>query len=447
MLNSTDRRKTGFACLALVGLMALTACADKEEVLEGERLDLRPDLTAATTTDEQAIAASQIAAFSVPAQQVNADWTHKNGTAAHRITHPALSSAPTLRWSRDIGSGNRGRLRLSSDPIIAGGVIYVMDSSGLVSAFAQQSGSPLWTRSLKPLRDARDAAPGGGLAFGSDTLVATTGFGEVITLDPATGNIRWRHRMPAAVVAAPVISGDVIVALARNNLAAGLTLDHGRIKWEIQGVDADAGVLGTGAPAIAGRLAILPFTSGQVVAVVPRNGLTAWNQKVSGKRLGVARGFVSAISSDPVANGNSVYLGTQAGRLARIDRRSGERDWTSKEGALGPVWPADNSLFIVSDQGKLKRLDAATGDPIWSADLPVFKNTKKLKGAYAHFGPILAGGVLWVAGSDGALRKFNPANGQPLGAINIPGGAAASPAVAGGVMYILSQNGQLHAFQ
>lgn len=438
------KQLVSLACV--LGLIA--ACAKEEERLPGERLELRSKLN--TSTDDEAAAAIndliERQEISLSAAVPNSSWTHRNGSAAHSIAHPSFSTEPRLRWSRDIGSGNKRRLRLSSDPVIADGRVFALDSGGQISALST-SGAPLWSRSLVPASDAKDAVPGGGLAVTDGLLVATTGFGDVVAMDPATGAEKWRQKMPASISAAPVISDDRVIALSRNNLAYGLTRDFGRIAWEVQGVDRGTSVLGGGTPAIAGGLAILPFASGEVISVIPRNGVTAWSQKISGRRIGAATSFVTGISGDPVASGDTIYFGTQAGRLTSVDRRSGQRNWTAKEGAQGPVWPESGSIFLITDQDRLKRLNAVTGEPLWSAELPRFKNTKKLKGEYAHYGPVLAGGVLWVAGSDGELRKFSPVDGKLLGSVAIPGGAASQPAVAGGVMYLLSNSGQLHAFQ
>ncbi|MEM9852500.1 MAG: PQQ-binding-like beta-propeller repeat protein [Pseudomonadota bacterium] len=97
----------------------------------------------------------------------------------------------------------------------------------------------------------------------------------------------------------------------------------------------------------------------------------------------------------------------------------------------------------------MKRLNASDGAEVWSADLPGYKanRDRRRKAAFAHFGPILAGGQLWVAGSDGFLRSYSPTDGTLTGTVDIPGGAASQPAVAGGRLYVISGNGQLHAFQ
>jgi outer membrane protein assembly factor BamB len=106
-------------------------------------------------------------------------------------------------------------------------------------------------------------------------------------------------------------------------------------------------------------------------------------------------------------------------------------------------------VFVVSDDAHLIRLDGATGEVIWSVEMPYFKQTKpkKLKAVTAHFGPVLAGGKIVVASTDGQLRLFNPTDGSLAGGAEIPGGAASLPALAGGLLFVTGGNGQLHAFR
>ena len=214
------------------------------------------------------------------------------------------------------------------------------------------------------------------------------------------------------------------------------------------------GLLGGASPAVDGQLAVIPFASGEVLGVLARNGLTVWGTAVTGGRRDVARNNIVDISGDPVIDGDVVYASNQAGRTIRLDGRTGERAWTIAEGSYGPAWPVGGSVFLLSDEGALVRADAATGELLWLVQLPeLFPNPgwfgrgKPFK-TVAYYGPVLAGGRLWVAGADGLLRAFNPADGARAGSsCRCPGGAAAAPAVAGGVMYIVTQDGQLLAFQ
>ena len=57
-----------------------------------------------------------------------------------------------------------------------------------------------------------------------------------------------------------------------------------------------------------------------------------------------------------------------------------------------------------------------------------------------------AGGS-WSSPPTALLRAFDPTNGSLTHTAEIPGGAAAQPAVAGGILYVVGGNGQLHAFR
>jgi len=202
-----------------------------------------------------------------------------------------------------------------------------------------------------------------------------------------------------------------------------------------------------------GKVIGVSLASGEVLGVLARNGLTVWGTAVTGGRPGVARNDITDISGDPVIDGDVIFASNQAGRTIRLDGRTGERAWTIAEGSYGPAWPVGGSVFLLSDEGALVRADAATGELLWLVQLPElfphpgwFGRGKPFK-AVAYYGPVLAGGRLWVAGADGLLRAFNPADGAALAQIPLPGGAAAPPAVAGGVMYIVTQDGKLLAFQ
>ena len=55
------------------------------------------------------------------------------------------------------------------------------------------------------------------------------------------------------------------------------------------------------------------------------------------------------------------------------------------------------------------RLSENKGKIIWSRLISGNKNNK-----YKFFGPTLAGGHIWVTGTDGRLRKFDPVSGEQI---------------------------------
>ncbi|MGO4855178.1 outer membrane protein assembly factor BamB family protein [Phaeovulum sp. W22_SRMD_FR3] len=437
--------------IGLVSLLALaTACAPKEPILQGERLAPRDLLTGVVAGPSATpVPGAALPALRLPGVQANAEWTHRAGNAAHDLVQAALPGGGlTPVWSANVGTGGGRKHRITADPVVGAGRIYTLDSRSDVTATAT-NGATLWTADLSPASESADDASGGGLAYDAGTVYATTGFGELIALDAATGAVRWRQDFDAAVGGAPTVRDGMVYVVARDASGWAIRASDGRVQWQLPGTPSPSGVTGVSAPAANATTVVFPFASGEMVTSLRKSGLNLWTAKVAGARLGRAYASVTDLTGDPVIVGNVVYAGSSAGKLGAFDLATGERIWTAPEGAVSPVQVAGGSIFLVSDESQLMRIDAATGDALWSVALPYFtkEKVKKQNEIVAHYGPVLAGGRLFVASGDGALQAFDPATGALLGQAAIPGGASSAPVVAGGTLYVLGENAQLHAFR
>ncbi len=422
------------------GLLAalLVGCGEMDVILPGERVAIRQDVAFV----------NQAAAVNFAAARVNADWTHRNGGTDHRISHPALGASLSQIFAVNIGEGDSRRARITAEPIVAGGVVYTLDARAGVTA-TSTSGAPIWAADVTPRTDNASDASGGGLSVAGGTVFVATGFGELTALDAASGAELWTQDLDAPGTSAPTVRDDLVYVVARNSTAWALDVATGRIQWQLSGTPSVANFGGGAGAAINDDIAVFPFPSGEVVATFPQGGTRLWQSVVSGERIGKAATLVSDIAGDPVIAGDRVYVGNFGGQLAALDTFTGDRVWTANEGALGPVWPAGNAVFFVNDLNELVRLDAATGDQVWRITLPAaeVKSTRRQPAIAAHYGPILAGGRLIVASTDGTIRQFDPVSGALIGTVAVAGGAAASPVVAGGVLYVITKTGQLVAFR
>lgn len=442
--------KTAISFLALTALLA--AC-EKEVILPGERFGTRTPLEDSIPTEanpaprDLAAVVNQSVPIALPAAVANADWTHRGGNVRHLPPHGTLSASPARVWSASIGQASTRRNRISAAPVVAEGRVFTLDAEMGLHATAL-SGAPLWGSDLTPAGDRPSDVSGGGLAYGAGRVFIATGYGELIAVDPASGAVQWRQQLGAAVAGAPAVDGNTVYVVGRDSAGWAVNAADGKVLWQINGATGKPGMVGSAAPAVTERLVVLPMPSGELRAVLKTGGIEVWEADIAGARLGRAYGFIADVTGDPVVAGDTIYAGNAAGRTYAVSG-TGETLWTAAEGALGPVLPVGGSVFLVNDQAELVRLDAATGAVIWRAEMPYFdaEKPKKHKAITAHYGPVLAGGRLVVASGDGALRFFSPQNGALLGQAEIPGGAAAQPALAGGLLLVVGQNGQLHAFR
>ena len=421
-----------------LALGLLAACGEEDVILPGERFDLRP--TAATVNEVRDVA--------LPAARANADWTHRNGGADHQISHPALGTTLAPVFVAEIGEGNSRRARITSEPVVAGGVVYTVDARATVTA-TSTDGQTLWSRNLTPGRDNANDASGGGVSVGNEQVYVTTGFGEITALNAATGQVLWVQDLDAPVNTGPTLNGDLVYVVSRDSTAWALETSNGRVRWQRSGTPSSANFGGGASPAVSGEFAIFPFPSGEIAATYPRGGLPRWSTVVSGDRLGRAASLINDIAGDPVISGNRVYIANFGGRTVALDLDDGSRIWTAGEGAVSPVWPTGDSVFLINDVNELVRLDGSNGTAVWRVSLPNFEEgrTVRQRSVFAHYGPVLAGGRLIVTSSDGLIRQFDPRSGALIATIDLPGGAASAPVVADETLYVLNKDGQLHAFR
>lgn len=426
----------------------LSACSESEVILPGERLGTHEVLQDGGPVD--VTPPNTARALSLAASTVNAGWSQSPVSPFARVENAALNRTLTPVFSVDIGAGDSRRQRINVDPVVSGGRIYTMDAEHRLSAVST-SGQILWQKSMVPARERAGQAQGGGLAVADGRLYVASGYGRLTALDAASGAEIWEQRLGNTATGAPTAAGGLVYLTSGDSRAWAIEADSGRIRWQIDAPENIANVAGAPAPALNDKAVIFAFGNGGVQAAFRQGGLRLWSADVVGSRVGSALAQVGDITGGPVIAGDRVYIGNHSGRIVAFNVGNGERLWTARMGARGPVWPAGDSVFLVSDRNQLVRLDAASGTQIWAVDLPGYEPVRRPQrrrdSAYAHYGPVMAGGRLVLASSDGALRSFDPASGALIGVTEVPGGATTAPAIANGTLYVVTKKGQLAAYR
>lgn len=432
------------AGVALAATLLLVGC-ERETILPGERFSIDSVLNGGAGVE---VTTDAPRAITLPNPVRLSSWDQRGYNALNRTPHAALGTSLTQVWTAQIGQGNTRRHRISADPVAADGRVFTLDSRAGVVATSLASGAALWTADLQPGFDRGGNVSGGGLAVSGGRLYVTTGFGELIAMDAATGGIAWRQRLDAGI-GAPTVAGGTVYVVSRNNQGWAIDADTGQLQWNVPGTESRALLAGGAAPAITDRLVIMPFGSGEIGGVLRRSSAFLWSTSVAAGRNGVAYANINDVTSDPVIVGNRIYAGNQSGRVVAFDATRGERIWQADEGAYSPVLHTGGDLFFVSDRNELIRLDAGTGARIWGTELPLYTTDRerRRRAVYTHYGPILAGGRLVMASGDGNIRFFSPESGALIGAVEMRQGAAAHPIVVGDTLLVVTEDGRLSAFR
>ncbi len=435
-----------FKALALVGLLALGGCSLWEDWFGQEKTPLpgtREAILLPATGLELSGGAARI---TLPPPAQNADWPQAGGVPSHVMEHPALADSISRAWSSGIGAGGGYRRKITAQPVVAGGMVFTMDSDAVVSGFDAATGSKRWTTSTED-EDNRSTNVGGGIAFDGGTIYAASGRADLVAIDAGNGAIRWRARLPAGARSAPtVVDGRLFIPLIDSQVI-GASANDGAQLWSYQAAPAEPIVLGMPAPAYAAGLLVAGFGSGELVALNPASGGVVWSESLAAQRGRTSLADVSSVRGRAVVKDGRVYAVSLGQQLAALDLRSGRRLWEREVGSAETPWVAGNFLFLVTADARAVAVSLADGQVAWVTQLDAFENMKKKSDPIRWLGPVLAGDRLVVAGTDGTALSISPYTGQVLGSQKLSGRASVAPVVAGGTLYIVTDDATLAAYR
>lgn len=409
----------------------------KEEKLAGERRAMFDDADPAAIVERRAA--------SIGSATGGQDWTTAGGGLTNDPGNQAISISGGRAWRAPIGSTGgsltNAALRGSARPVSAAGRIFVYKPNGDVIALST-NGARIWTRSLRPEGES-DVGPGGGVAVSGGRVYAATGYKQIASLDAATGQVAWTADLDAPARSAPTAGAGHVFVVTQANEVYAINQEDGTQAWSYVGIDETAGLLSSANPAVIGNQVIVPFSSGEVMALNIKTGEPQWVD-------GVTRGFrtlavsgLADVSASPVVAGGTVFATGVAGRTIAASLKSGERQWDKDLGSVHTPVVSGDALFMVDLDDRMVALDRKTGETMWVTTLP---RPEKKKRRRNWAGPVLANGTLVALSSDGRIAMVDAASGQIARTQDVKTKVYVTPIVAGGRMVVLDGDNAVAAF-
>lgn len=416
---------------------------EKTEPLPGKRIPIMP------AADK---VAGELASGDQPivlvAEHENNSWAQPGGEATNAPGHLALGAAVRQSWSADAGSGSGKIGRVTASPIVYGERVYTLDAAGTVSAFSASGGSRVWRASLVPERELSSGSGffslgagsarggyGGGLAADSGRLYGASGFGNVVALDPGSGKKLWERNLGVPVRAAPTAAGDRVFVITVDGRFYCLSGLDGSELWTVRGLPQQASLVMSVSPAVSGDVVVVPYPSGDVLALKVSDGTAVWSENLSRTRTSSQLTSMSDAARPAIDNGLVFAVG-HSGRMVATQIATGERLWSLNVASTQTPWVAGGSVFVVDTSGQLMAVSRDQGTVQWTVQLP---------GAKTWAGPVLAGGKLWLVSDKGQLVGVDAMSGRVVSQQSLGDTVFVSPVVAKRRMYVLTDSAKLIA--
>ncbi|PLK28079.1 pyrrolo-quinoline quinone [Porphyrobacter sp. TH134] len=383
----------------------------------------------------------------LPPARPNAEWAQAGGSASKSYGHLALAENPTKLWTAQV-AGSTNRMRLAASPVIGGNMLFAEGTDGVIVAFDKTTGAKLWTRDDGEMtKDQAPSAFGGGVSYEAGKLYATNGIGDVKALNAETGEVLWKVKPAGPLRGSPTIAFGQLFVMTQDNQLISLNIADGSLVWDESGSNTQSGVFGVAAPSAGQGTIVAGYSSGELSAYRYENGRTLWSDALARTNISTTVGTITDIDADPIIDSGRVYALGQGGRMAAYELVTGQRIWELNLAGISTPAIAGEWIFTLTDDARLLAIARSSGRVRWITQLERYKDEEDKKGPIFWTGPVLAGGQLWIASSEGEMWKVSAAEGSASLFADIGQPVSLPPVVANGHLYLLDDSGTIHAWK
>jgi len=384
----------------------------------------------------------------LPPVRNNTEWAQVGGSAGKSYGHLALAENPTKVWTAQI-AGSSNRERLAAAPVVGGGKLFAEGTDGVIHAFDKTTGARIW--SVAPgeemTNDMRPSVFGGGVSYDAGKLYATNGVGEVKAMNAETGEVLWKVTPAGPLRGSPTIAFGQLFVMTQDNQIIALNIADGSLVWDESGSTTQSGVFGVAAPSAGQGTVIAGYSSGELSAYRYENGRVLWSDALARTNISTTVGSITDIDADPIIDSGRVYALGQGGRMAAYELVTGQRIWELNLAGISTPAIAGEWIFTLTDDARLLAIARSSGRVRWITQLQRFRDEEDKKGPIFWTGPVLAGGQLWVASSEGEMWKVSAGEGSAQFFADLGQPVSLPPIVADGFLYVLDDAGTIHAWR
>ena len=434
---------TSFVLTAALAV-TLSACSEKELILKGERTAVLPALDFVTIDADAAGEGAQLGSA-----RINRAFTHAGGTSGHAIGHLSLSESLSPIWQASIEKAPDITVELAQ-PVIANDAVYALGGDGRLHALNLNDGTALWTQEVEVLIDEPLPGVAGGVAASDNHIVAHASQFDLVSLDPTTGEVRWRVTHPERLKGGPTLVNEEGVLVSDVNGELYLyDLKTGAGLWQRAGLPTNTVVFGAPAPAFAAAEVVLAGAGGEIAIYDPASGDLLWADSLASLNPRTPLQELGDVLAHPVHDGSLLFVISQSGRMVAFQAATGIEIWEQPISSIEMPWVAGDTIFVTSVDGRLYSLRRNDGAARWITEMPgaLPLGTFASENIPSFSMPVVASERVYVLDRNGHLRSYNAQTGAQLSDQSLSGTFTTPPTVAQESLILLNHQGTLFVYR
>jgi outer membrane protein assembly factor BamB len=332
----------------------------------------------------------------------------------------------TEAWKGDTGDAN-GHLfhpQAEGDAVLAAG-------GSRVVRIAVPTGNTVW-KTDAGVKLSAGAGAGQGLAL------AGGGKGELLALDLASGQLRWKVALSSEVTGQLLAVPGTVIARTGDGRVHGVSAADGSRKWLYSRNLPALSLRGSGGMVVSDDVLYIGFPGGKLVALNAANGAQLWEATVALPRGATELERVADVMGNPVLDERQVCAVAYQGRVACFDRRNGSPLWARDTSSNSGLAMDERNVYVTDDKDAVTAYDKTSGRAGWRQD----KLARRQVTA-----PLALGAWVVVADSEGFVHVLSADDGSFVARAKVDSSVRTAPVDIGPGFAVQTAKGTVVAFR
>lgn len=351
------------------------------------------------------------------------------GCAADKPKPAELKPLKAEIAGREVWRQSVGNVSFPLAVAVKGERFHVAGDDGTVLALEVATGKPVWSANV-----GSKIAAGVG-SDGRFASVVTRG-NELVTLEG--GNERWRTKLDAEVVTAPLVAGERVFVLGVDRVVHAYDALDGRKLWTLKR-PGDALLLKQAGVLTAWKDTLLVGQGARLLGVDPLKGTLRWDVAVTSPRGTNEVERLADLIGPAARAGNSYCVRAFQNAVGCVDADRAALKWSQNGGGVQAVG-GDADVVVGADASdRITARKRGAGDIAWTSDLLLNR---------ALSGPVVAGPTVVFGDFEGQVHFLDRDSGKPMLRLPTDGSAVVgTPVLSGATMLVVTAKGGLFAFR
>lgn len=267
------------------------------------------------------------------------------------------SASLARQWEAKVGAAGSYEFSPATD----GEAVYVAGRDGVLAKLDLANGRELWRIEVGRVLSA-------GVGVGEGLVLVGTPKGELLAFNAADGSPAWQARLSGEILVPPVAAAGLVAARGNDGKIALFSARDGKQRWANSRTLPTLTLREQGHLVLTNTALYAGNAGGKLSALSLVNGAPLWEVNIALPRGSTELERIADVVGPLALNDRQVCAAAYQGRVACVDRVSGNVAWARDLSALRGVDMDGRYVFASDDRGALLAYERSRGGNSWKQD-------------------------------------------------------------------------------